>query len=242
MSGNDLTFNFHPFRRSPLLPSDHLTPLPPSDDDDIRPGLEPEDDIFSPGEEYPLDGKEYIIGSVSEYHHSNMKFWGYMIIAFVVMVLSTTSVWTGITTDWYKSLELPIGTNAEIVAIGNVIFLFLITFIAYHLHKDRYSKGIRQGSIFFLIAGYLLFLAWGADLFGSEAPNNAALYLTFLCVLMAIALWVIWYLPAFVYKRWVLVLASLWLLYLMYYTVGILVLNENRQECKEYKTKFRKSM
>ena len=237
--GHNLDFKFHPFRRSP---EERLATLPSLDDDDIRPGLEPDDDVFNLGEEYPV-GDTYKGGdTVSEYHHSNMKFWGYMIIAFIVMVLSTIAIWTGITSDWYRSLDLPFATNSEIVAIGNVVFLALITFIAYHLHKDKYSKGIRQGSIFFLVATYLLFLAWGADLFGSQSPNNAALYLTFVCVLMAIALWVIWDFPDFVYKKWILVAASVWLLYLMYYTVGILILNENRQECKDCKTKFRRGM
>lgn len=232
--------NFHPFMR----PKEYLPAIVA---DVPMPALDDASDPFSTTLEEPTAADisgfgEMDMEQISEYHHSNMKFWGYMIIAFIVMVLATVAVWTGATRPWYQSLEEPFATNSNVVVIGNVFFLAFITFIAYHLHKDHYSRGIRQGSIFFLGMGYILLLAWAATLYGSELPRNAALWLTFLCAFMAIALWIIWDMPAFKDKKWLLYLAALWLLYLLYYTVGLIVLNENRVECEELKSKYRHGM
>lgn len=211
-----LSHNLIPLKRSdPQFPIIY-------DPDEPRPGMDPLNDPFD--EEYPTAAAdtEYI----SEYHHSNMHFWGYMLIAFAIAVLATAALYTGVTQDWYKELDLPPGTNnSEIIVIGNIVFLVLITWVAYHLHNNCYSDNVKQGSVFFLGASYLLFLAWAATLYGSGKPNNASLYLVLLSVLMAIGMWVIWDMPGFKYKKYTLLLAGMWLIYLLYYTVGILVLD-----------------
>lgn len=249
---NPINFNILPLKRSI---THHTLVNQDNYQDDLfepRPGLESEGDAFdnlyssNNGEnnqennneepKYEILEDEYI----DEYHPTNMKFWWYMIIALFFIVLVVASEYTGVTKDWFKDLDLPPGArNNEIIAIGNIFFILIITWIAYHVNTSNNSNGYKQGSTFFLGISYVFFLAWIASMYGDTTARNASLFLVFLIVLMAIAMWVIWPLESFENKRYVLAIASVWLIYLLYFNLGVVVLNDCNNTGGETGSKYK---
>lgn len=227
---------FHPFsisRRSERsVPDMEIEP---------RPGLEPEDDIFDqpyrfdqpdqPREETELEE------IISEYHHSNMTFWWFIIgagvLAFFLYLVEFHI--SGVDSRWYKDLKkFPGSPSPIVIMLGNTFLALMLAWSAYHIFKSNSSnnpenktpKVIRYSGIFLLVGIYITVLIWALVLYTTRRPRNAALFI-FVAAIMIIAFIVLsyWNIPDNEMLLLPLVLSFFWVAYLLYYTVGII--NEN---------------
>lgn len=214
--------NFLPFRTE--------KPVPDMDEIEPRPGLEPLDDLFD--EPYDFPDKDPEPEAIPEFHHSNMTFWWFVFGAiFLSFFLYTTEfhVW-GVPSCWYKNLKKYPGSPDSItIMLGNAFLAFMLAWSGYQMFKNHNRKIIRYGGVFLMVAIYILVLMWALLLYSRRRPRNAMFFLTLAWLLVGgfiiLSLWseednyeII--LP--------LGLAFLWILYLMYYTAGIVNENDDR--------------
>ena len=99
---------------------------------------------------------------------------------------------------------------------------------AYHMFKYHNNKIVRYGSVFLMVGVFILVLMWGLILFSSNRPRDAMLFLV-IATLLVIG-WIIlskFNKPDNDEVLYPLGLGLVWLIYLLYFTLGIINENEN---------------
>jgi len=214
--------NFLPFKIKKYVPD--------VDDIESRPGLEPLDDIFDKPYDYPDLPPEQ--EEIPEFHHSNMTFWWFVFGAIIISFFLYTVEFQvfGIRSCWYKNLKKYPGSPDPItIMLGNAFMAFMLAWAAYQMFKCHNRKIIRYGGIFLLVGIYIFVLIWSMVLYDSRLPRTAMLFLTVAWLMIGGFIILSFWSEETDYEIVLpLGLAFLWILYLMYYTAGIVNENDDR--------------
>ena len=112
--------------------------------------------------------------------------------------------------------------------LGNAFLAFMLAWSVYQMYKCDNIKIVRYGGVFLMVGTYIMVLLWALLLFSSRRPRNALFFLIFgLLMVGGILILSFWsqrqnyeiVLPA--------ALAFIWILYLVYYTFGIINSNSD---------------
>jgi len=194
--------------------------------DEPRPGIEEVEGAYDP----LTDPQEKLIRKYGEYHPRNVRFWLFMIGALIISTLTAIAVYTGTTTDEYKNLKKPTLTpSPEVVIIGIAVFFVFISYVAYHMFKEKNKQIYRNGGIFMMIVLYAMVLWWTVVFFGQNTPSDASFILSLIIVLL------IGWIALIIFtknedhdKVYLLVLGLLWFIYLFWFNLEIVNLNPTR--------------
>jgi hypothetical protein len=135
---------------------------------------------------------------------------------------------TGVKYEWYNSLEFYPGTgDPVIILLGNAFAALMFAWAAYHMFAYSNQKIVRFGAVFLMVAVFISLLVWSLALFSSHAVGNAMFFLSIGLVLLGG--WIIlsfWNIPDNDQILLPLVLGFIWIVYLLYFTWGIIQLND----------------
>lgn len=201
--------------------------------DEEHPGI---DEVTGAYED--VSERERIIRKYGEYHYMNIRFWVFMILAVIISTFSAIAVYTGTGTvnnrdgrgtkeSVYQKLDKPpLSPSLELVIIGFIIFYGLLGYLTYHVYKERNCYNYRQSGLFFMIMIYALSLWWLVIFYSQSTPSDASIILIITIVgLLGYMAMIYAFSEHEQDKIWVLLLGVIWLLYLLYFNIG--VINKN---------------
>ncbi len=211
---------------------------PPPIEIETRPGLEPEDDVFDLPYRFNKVDKVTVVPKseprVNEYHHGNMTFWwfimGAILISFFLFIVEYSE--NGVRSEFFSELELfPGSPDPVLIFLGNSFLFFMAAWSAYHMFKQHNTKIVRYGGIFLMVGVFILVLMWGLLLFSSYRFRAAMLYL--IIATLVVIVWIILSKYNEPDNNEILLplgLGLIWLIYLLYYTLGIINKNDDHRE------------
>ena len=105
----------------------------------------------------------------------------------------------------------------------------MLAWATYHMFKYNNAKIVRYGAVFLMVAAYIFVLVWSLILFADNNPRNALLFLIVASLFVA---------GMIILSKFVqpdnnkvllpLILGLVWLIYMLYFTWGIISENEDR--------------
>ncbi len=193
--------------------------------DEIRPGM---DEIEGAFYDASSDKHEHLNKIHGEYGDHNIFFWSFMFGALFASFLTFLIIIKASKERLFTALEKPkFSPDPRLVIFGLVGFFFITAFVCYYNFKSKNGPTFRHGSLFLMVVLWGLALWWTVLFYGYHSEKDASFILFLGIVILIVWSWMI------VCKGkhdtdnvWLLILSISWLLYLLYYNIGIL--NNNK--------------
>lgn len=164
--------------------------------------------------------------------HGDMDYWWFTFGAIIVGLLLVAVIYDpsgGVKSDWYCHLEFyPLSGDPTFIWLGNAFAALMFSLAAYQMFRYSNQKIVRYGAVFLLVSVYISMLIWALSVYTTHSLRNGLLYIIFGLVLLGG--WIALSCLHIENNRDIVLplgLGFIWLLYLIYYTWGIIDKNDN---------------
>lgn len=170
---------------------------------------------------------------IHNYDQNNMTFWWFIMGAIVISILLAYTQYNinGVLSDYFEKIKLYDGSPDPIVLmLGNTFLFLLLAWSTYHIYQTNNLKIIKYGALFLMVIIYMFMFMWSLKLYSTNEPRTSMLFLIFTFLFLLGYIILVGHQNINCNKSnytviFPLVLSIIWILYLLYYNLGIINLN-----------------